>query len=107
MKDDRLTALFEVAASATHYKKMDRQTDTDKSPVDSGCVYIIKAGLVVVGCIIDFCLTASSIQAGGIGNVLFIHTSVIMPLISHSTLKQRTSCPIKITVKSLSSWNHF
>lgn len=28
MKDDRLTALFEVAASATHYKKMDRQTDT-------------------------------------------------------------------------------
>lgn len=79
----------------------------DKSPVDSGCVYIIKAGLVVVGCIIDFCLTASSIQAGGIGNVLFIHTSVIMPLISHSTLKQRTSCPIKITVKSLSSWNHF
>lgn len=29
MKDDRLTALFEVAASATLYKRMDRQTDTE------------------------------------------------------------------------------
>lgn len=28
MKDYRLTALFEVAASATLYTKMDRQTDT-------------------------------------------------------------------------------